>query len=103
MKDFGYVFASKMLLDAKAKVDFMYREPAEDADSGWRFFSGGEDQAYVDNPDNIVLCDVQDILAFDSSIRPYLNAVPGSAFERREGTDTFARADDYGFEGELED
>ena len=43
MDNFGYVFATKMLVEGKRKVRFMYREqPDGSNDSGWRFFCGDE-------------------------------------------------------------
>jgi hypothetical protein len=64
MKNFGYVLAPKVLVNNKLKIRFMYREkPDNDNDSGWRFFSGDEDQEYVDNPNNIAIYDVETVLA----------------------------------------
>ena len=55
MNNFGYVFATKMLVEGRRKVRFMYREEPEDPnDSGWRFFCGDEDQEYADNPDRSI-------------------------------------------------
>ena len=48
MKNFGYVLATKMLVDGKRKVRFMYREtPDNNQDSGWRFFCGDENDEFV--------------------------------------------------------
>ena len=97
MKDFGYVLATKMLIDNKRKVRFMYREEGKNGDSGWRFFCGDEYQEYVDNPDNLAIYDIQTILDIDKSVSPYLNSVKGMAFEREDENDTFKVASDYGF------
>ncbi|MBW8686977.1 immunity protein Imm33 domain-containing protein [Chitinophaga rhizophila] len=53
-------------------------------DSGCVFFSGTETQDYLDNPDNMMLYDVNTIANYDSSIIPFLNAEIGSEFEKRE-------------------
>ncbi len=103
MQRFGYVFASRMLVDGRLPVMFMYREEAADNDSGWRFFCGLESQDYVDDPANIAIYDVETILAIDGSIRPYLNAVAGTAFERRSPTAPFALASDFDFVPEEDD
>ena len=84
IKNFGYVLASKRLVDEKLSVGFMYRESGSVKDSGWRFFAGDEEQNYVDNPDNIGVYDVLTILEIDGSIRPYLNAPVGDAYEKDE-------------------
>lgn len=61
----------------------MYREaPDGELDSGWRFFSGEETQAYVDDPQNLSLYDVNTIANYDRDIIPLLDTPMGSAFER---------------------
>ena len=48
MNNLGYVLATRMLVEGKKKVRFMYREtPDNSQDSGWRFFCGEEDDEYV--------------------------------------------------------
>lgn len=72
------------------KVIYMYREESDfEHDSGWRFFSGTEDQDYVDDPDNIMIYDVNTIANYDRAIIPYLNLPIGTELERIEGTDEF--------------
>ena len=61
----------------------MYREqPNDPIDSGWRFFAGTESQAYVDDPNNLAIYDVNTIANYDPEIIPLLDAPLGSAFER---------------------
>ena len=63
MNDFGFVLATKMLVEGRRKVRFMYREqPDNPSDSGWRFFCGNEEQSYVDDPEHIGLYDINTIL-----------------------------------------
>ncbi|HZP59545.1 MAG TPA: DUF2185 domain-containing protein [Opitutaceae bacterium] len=59
------------------------------ADSGWRFFSGEEDQAYVDDSSHTMIYDVNTIANYDPAIIPYLTAPFGSAFGRVAGTERF--------------
>ena len=100
-KNLGYVFATKMLVDEKRKVRFMYREEAtDDNDSGWRFFCGDEDQEYVENPDNTRIYDIETILNIDKSVSPYLQSAIGVAFERENESDTFRMSTDFAFEAE---
>lgn len=103
MENFGYVFASKMLVEKKLPVMFMYREKASNGDSGWRFFSGLEEQAYVDDPNNIAIYDVETILEIDDSVRPYLNSLCGRAYERVDSKETFKRVSDFGFGSDLDE
>jgi len=100
IKNFGYVLASKMLVENNRKVRFMYREESTAQDSGWRFFCGDEDQAYADKPENIAIYDIQAILKLDKDVRPYLCAAPGSAFERLADSDAFQKSSDFDFEAE---
>ena len=91
MKNFGFVLASKMLVDGKRKVRYMYRETSTNVqDSGWRFFCGDEDDEYVNMPENIGVYDINTILSLDKSILPYLECSVGTAFERENEDATFS-------------
>jgi hypothetical protein len=81
----GYVLATRVLVEKKLPIMFMYRDMPEGDDTGWRFFAGFEDQEYVDEPGNIGIYDVSTILRIDPSIEVYLNAEAGSAFSRENG------------------
>jgi hypothetical protein len=62
----------------------MYREEADnELDSGWRFISGGESQAYLDDVANHAIYDVNTIANYDPDIIPFLDAPAGSAFARQ--------------------
>ena len=101
MNNFGYVFATKMLVEGRRKVRFMYREvPDNEQDSGWRFFCGDEDQSYTDNPDNIAIYDISTVIELDSDIVPFLDSPAGSAFERESENDPFAESEDFMFDEE---
>ena len=103
MKCFGYVMATKMLVDNKRKVRFMYREETSDArDSGWRFFCGDETQKYTDNPDNIAIYDINTIISIDKSIKPYLKSAKGTALEREDENGVFTISRSFAFEMEVE-
>jgi hypothetical protein len=71
-------------------VMYMYREtPKNTEDSGWRFFSGTEDDEYMANNSNHGVYDTNTIANYDPSIIPYLTAKVGSAFERDDATSAF--------------
>ncbi len=75
----GSCIASDKITVEGLPVGYMYREEPElYADSGWRFFSGTEDQEYVDNSDNLMLYDVNTIANYDSAIIPYLQLAAGT-------------------------
>ena len=92
----GACFATDRITVEGFPVRFMYREdPDNDVDSGWRFMSGvDEDDAYLNNPDNIGIYDVNTIANYDGSIVPHLNAPVGSCFEKLPGEDEFILVDD---------
>lgn len=96
MEKFGYVMATKMLVDSRRKVRFMYRQAPDNAqDSGWRFFCGDETDEYVNDPDNIAIYDINTILEFDKSILPYLQSAEGAAFEREDENARFTMAEGF--------
>ena len=103
MENFGYVFATKMLVEQKLPVMFMYREKGSGGDSGWRFFCGLEEQEYVDDPNNIDIYDIETILRIDESIKPYLGSLCGRAYEREDSKAPFKRVPDFGFGADLDE
>lgn len=79
----GLCIASDEITIEGYPVGLMYREkPVKDGDSGWRFFSGTEDQKYLNNPKNHSEFDVNVIANYDSHIIPLLDSPVGSVFER---------------------
>ena len=81
--------SDKITVDGEL-VDYMYREtPSFDSDSGWRFFSGTEDQEYVDNPNNSAFYNINTIANYDRAIIPYLSCPIGTELNRTVDTDNF--------------
>ena len=73
----------------------MYREESvHEDDSGWRFFSGTESDAYMEEPSNHAFYDCNTIANYDRSIVPFLDAPVGSVFEKPPGAADFERAAD---------
>jgi len=103
MERFGFVLATKMLVDGKRKVRYMYHEGTTNPqDSGWRFFCGDEDDEYVNNPDNIAVYDINTILEIDKSIMPYLTCPEGTALEREDENGMFTVLSDFNPDEEVE-
>ena len=85
----GCIATDKITIDGEL-VDYMIRtEPTFEKDSGWQFYSGTEDQDYIDNPDNSAIYNVNTIANYDKAIIPYLHLPFGSQLERVKGTDKF--------------
>ena len=80
----GCIATDKITVDG-LPVGYMYREePSNDLDNGWRFFSGTEDQDYVDNPDNCCVYNTNTIANYDPAIIPYLDLPEGTHLDRND-------------------
>lgn len=91
----GACFATDRITVEGHPVRFMYREaPDNDIDSGWRFLSGLEDDAYMDDVDNHAIYDVNTIANVDPGIIPFLDAPIGCAFEKTPESERFVPVED---------
>lgn len=79
----GCLATDRILVDG-CKVGYMYREePDEDVpDSGWRFLSGDETEAYMDDAAHTGVYALNTICNYDPDVLPFLNAPYGTAFAR---------------------
>lgn len=68
LKYLGNVVVTKMLIEQRLRVRFMYRDEPKDNDSGWRFLCGLEDKEYLDNPENLIFCDINTLLEIDPEV-----------------------------------
>ena len=78
----GCIASNRITVDGM-KVGYLYREEPSNSsfpDSGWRFFSGDENEEYTDNPDNFNIFDLNTICNYDTSIIPLLDSNIGCAF-----------------------
>jgi hypothetical protein len=92
----GACIASDQITVDGNPVRFMYREAAIHAvDSGWRFLSGLESDAYMREASNHAFYDCNTIANYDRTIVPYLEAPIGSVFEKPPGTAEFAAVTDW--------
>jgi hypothetical protein len=90
--DMGGAFATDQIMVDGKKIGYMYREkPNRPDDSGWRFFSGDEDQSYVDDLSHTAIYAVNTMANYDPDIIPYLNISPPCAFEKIKGTTKYRR------------
>lgn len=87
---FGGILAPKRLVAQRRRVRYMYREVTDDPnDSGWRVFSGDEDQAYADDPENLAFFAPTTITAIDPDVAALLGTPAPCAYERPRVTDAF--------------
>lgn len=97
-KELGYIIVSNLVAQEKQKVGFLYREsPDNNLDSGWRVFSGQEDEAYIDNPDNFGIYSSEKILEIDPAIQELLHSPIQTAFERLSPEQPFEQIFDFDF------
>lgn len=90
----GGGFATDRIMVDGMKIGYMYREKAlRRDDSGWRFFCGDEDQAYINHPNHTGIYAVNTIANYDSDIIPYLNTPAPCTFEKIAGKDKYRRVD----------
>lgn len=92
--DKGACIATDKITVEGLPVGFMYREEQMDAlDNGWRFFSGTEEQDYVDDQKNSGIYNTNTIANYDPAIIPYLDMPEGTELERNEDN-TFSVIED---------
>jgi hypothetical protein len=74
---------SKKYYENNGIINFLYREePVNEKDSGWRMFTGVEDDEYSHDPENIELITVGHLLDKDPSLLEPLKDGYGAAYER---------------------
>jgi hypothetical protein len=79
----GSCIASDRVTVDGARLSYMYWETGDnELDSGWRFFSGDESQAYADNADNFCLFDLNTIANYAPDIVEFVDVPSPCAFER---------------------
>jgi len=94
IEEAGAATATDMITVEGKDVGFMYRDqPINDIDTGWRFFSGDEDESYIKNNDNTSFYDINTIANYDPSIIAYLNEPIGTVWERVPNTNRFRRTE----------
>lgn len=78
----GCLCTDRIVVDG-SPVGYMYREPpSRPEDSGWRFFAGDEDDAYMADLQRHGVYDVNTVVNYDPDVFPYLGAPTGARLER---------------------
>ncbi|HEY3813095.1 MAG TPA: DUF2185 domain-containing protein [Caulobacteraceae bacterium] len=86
----GCVATDRITVDG-APIGYMYREaPQNEADSGWAFFSGDEDEKYLNDQCHFAVYDINTIANYDPVIIGYLDGPIG--FEYTRDGDTFKKS-----------
>lgn len=76
----GGCIVSKNILDGKGKLKWLLREVSTDrtVDNGWRFFSDIDDDDFINNPDNLLVCDFNTVANIEPAILAIYNMPVGS-------------------------
>ena len=94
----GGVIATKLIAEHQKPVMFMYCEkPVNEQDSGWRLFSGLEDQDYINDSNNSGIYHASTILKIDDSIADLLLQPIGAVFERQSPAQDWQPVYDFEF------
>lgn len=87
---------SKKCLEKNGVIRFLYREKADrEQDSGWRMFSGEENEEYSNDPQNIQIKKVGYLLDEDPTLLEPLKGSFGSAFERTDKGQQWKKVEDW--------
>nr|WP_067295189.1 DUF2185 domain-containing protein [Marinobacterium profundum] len=80
---------SRMIFEEKLPVRFMYKSVPEHLnDTGWRLFSGYEDEAYLqDDVVNMTPVPLEKLYGMDDSLEEKLAFNAGTVWERQPGSD----------------
>jgi hypothetical protein len=84
---------TKSVLESGAPVAFLFREePVGETDSGW-VVTGGEDNEHFDDPDNVQLVRLRDLIYLHPGLEGLFGSSVGSAFARASDGKSFLPAD----------
>ena len=83
-------------LEKDGVIRFLYRqETYNDQDSGWRMFTGLEDDDYANDPENIKLINIGYLLDKDPSLLEPLKNGYGAVFEREDTKTKWEKVEDW--------
>lgn len=70
IKNAGACLVSKNILNGQGRLKWLVREEGIDStvDNGWRFFSDIDTSEYLDNPNNLSVCDFNTVAEIEPAI-----------------------------------
>jgi hypothetical protein len=88
---------SRLVIDEKLPVRFMYKTVPEHLnDTGWRLFTGYEDEAFLANEQvNMIPMPIEKVVKIDPSLEPLLDFNAGTVWERAPDSEGWERVYDY--------
>jgi hypothetical protein len=85
----GCIASDKVTVEGLPMMYMYHDKPHNEMDSGWRFLSGTETDAYMAQSEHHAVYDVNTIANYDPTIVPFLDAPVGSAFEKEDISSQF--------------
>jgi hypothetical protein len=75
----GTCIASRRIVDRESVLKWLLREkPVAPSDSGWRFMSIDDESDYINNPDNLVVCDLNTVALIEPAVLEIIDQPVGS-------------------------
>lgn len=69
IKNAGGSIVSNNILNGKGKIKWIFREKSVNQnDNGWRFLSNIDDDQYINNPSNLIVCDYNTVAEIEPAI-----------------------------------
>ena len=69
IKKAGASIVSKNIINETGKLKWILREKSINrVDNGWRFFSEYDDDDYINNPNNLIVCDFNTVASIEPAI-----------------------------------
>lgn len=69
IKNAGGCIVSNNILNGKGTLKWLLREESVDKnDNGWRFLSDIDDEKFINNPDNLTVCDFNTVAEIEPAI-----------------------------------
>lgn len=96
-KNGSLALMSRLVIDEKLPVRFMYKTVPEHLnDTGWRVFTGYEDEEFLnDEMVNLIPIPLDRLTQIDPSLAPLLEYNAGTVWERAPDSDGWQRVYDY--------
>lgn len=92
----GGCVVSKNILEGKGRLTWCIKEdPVNDIDNGWRFFADIDDDDFLSNPDNTVVCAWDTVVEIEPAILMIFNLPTGTELllEEKDGKKCFVNPD----------
>ena len=88
---------SRLVIDEKLPIRFIYKTlPEHLNDTGWRLFTGYEDESFFEHEMvNMVPMPLEKLASLDPSLEPLLEYNAGTVWERHPESDGWERVYDY--------